>query len=56
VIAISQAIRFVFEYYRKKMSVLEKTVPWVKALLCLTGYCLWCLENCVKYMSKNAYI
>ena len=56
VIAISQAIRIVFEYYRKKMGALEKTIPWVKALLCMTGYCLWCLENCVKYMSKNAYI
>lgn len=38
------------------MGSLEKTIPWVKAVLCMTGYCLWCLENCVKYMSKNAYI
>lgn len=28
----------------------------VKALLCLTGYCLYLLEKCVKYISKNAYI
>jgi Plasma-membrane choline transporter len=24
--------------------------------LALTGYLLWLLENCVKYMTKNAYI
>jgi len=56
IIAICQFIRLVFEYYRKKMGTLEKTIPWVKVVTCLTGYCLWCLEKCVKYISKNAYI
>jgi hypothetical protein len=28
----------------------------VKALLCLTGYLLWMMDKCVKYISKNAYI
>jgi hypothetical protein len=38
------------------MATLEKTVVWVKVILCLTGYLLWCLEKCIKYVSKNAYI
>lgn len=38
------------------MSTLDAAIPWVKVLLCLTGYCLWCLEKCVKFMTKNAYI
>lgn len=56
IIAICQMIRLVFEYYRKKMSIIEKTNPLVKVLFMSTRYCLWCLEKCVKYISKNAYI
>lgn len=56
IIAICQMIRLIFEYYRKQMSVIEKTNPLVKVLFYTTRYCLWCLEKCVKYISKNAYI
>lgn len=56
VIAICQFIQLAFQYYRKKMSALDKTIPWVKALFCLTGYCLNFLEKCIKQVSKNAYI
>jgi hypothetical protein len=49
-------IRLVFEYYRQKMGVVSKEIPIVKVLLVLTGYLLWMMENCVKYISKNAYI
>jgi solute carrier family 44 (choline transporter-like protein), member 2/4/5 len=56
IIAICQMIRLIFEYYRKKMGMLEKTSTLIKILVVSTGYCLWCLEKCVKYISKNAYI
>lgn len=56
IIAICQMIRLLFEYYRKKMGAADKTIPWIKVLFCLTRYCLWCMEKCVKYISKNAYI
>lgn len=56
VIAICQFIKLCFEAFRKKMAVADKTIPWVKAVLCMTGYCLWFLEKCVKMISKNAYI
>ncbi len=56
IIAIVQFIRLMFEYYRKKIQKASKNNPIVKALLCLTGYLLWYLEKCVKFISKNAYI
>lgn len=37
------------------MGVAEKTKV-VKVLICLTGYLLYMMEKCVKFISKNAYI
>lgn len=48
-------LRFLFEYYRKKIGIAEKT-KLVKALICLTSYLLYLMDKCVKYISKNAYI
>ena len=55
IIAVCQMLRFLFEYYRKKIGVAEKT-KLVKALICLTSYLLYLMDKCVKYISKNAYI
>jgi len=54
-IAICQIIRFLFEYYRKKIQAAAPN-PVVKCLLCYTSYLLWALEKCIKYITKNAYI
>lgn len=57
IIAIVQFIRFIFEYYRQfalKNKLKDNRV--IKALLCVTSYLLYCLEKCVKFISKNAYI
>lgn len=56
IIAICTAIRLIFEYFRKKMGAADKTIPWIKALFCMTRCCLECLERCIKYITKNAYI
>ena len=48
-------IRFLFEYYRKKMGVAKET-PFVKVMLCITRYLLYIMEKCVKFITKNAYI
>lgn len=56
VIAICQAVRAAFEYYRRKTKTLDQSVKWVKVLLCMTSYILYLMEKCVKYISKNAYI
>jgi len=54
-IAVCQMLRFLFEYYRRKLGVAKKN-PVVKCLLCYTAYLLWLMEKCVKFITKNAYI
>jgi hypothetical protein len=56
IIAICQTIRIIFEYYRRKMGMMSKEIKWVKVMLAITGWMLWLLENCIKYITKNAYI
>lgn len=56
IIAIVQTIRVIFEYYRRQIQSANKDNKVVKALLCVTGYLLWCLEKCIKFITKNAYI
>ena len=55
-IAVVQTIRLLFEWYRRMIAKASKDNKCVKALLCMTSYCLWILEKCVKFISKNAYI
>jgi hypothetical protein len=56
IIAIVQLIRVIFEYYRQKIQMANKNNPVVKAMLCITSYLLACLERCIKFITKNAYI
>ena len=56
IIAIMQMIKLAFEYFRKQY---EKTVPanpCSKCLICCLRCFIWCLDSCVKFISKNAYI
>lgn len=56
IIAIMQMIKLAFEYFRKKF---EKTVPQnpvTKCLICCFRCCIWYLDYCVKFITKNAYI
>jgi hypothetical protein len=55
-IAVIQTIRVLFEWYRRAMAKASGDNKVVKVLICLTRYCLYILEKCVKYISKNAYI
>ena len=56
IIALVQMIRIIFEYYRRKIQMANKNNPVVKFLLCCTSYLLACLERCIKFITKNAYI
>lgn len=56
IIALVQFIRIIFEYYRSKIEAANKNNPVVKFLLCCTSYLLACLDRCVKFITKNAYI
>ena len=55
-IALIQFIRIIFEYYRRQIEKANKGNPIIKVILCLTSYCLDCLERFIKFISKNAYI
>jgi len=55
-IAVIQTIRLLFEWYRRMINRASKENKVVKAIMCITSYCLYILEKCVKYISKNAYI
>jgi hypothetical protein len=46
----------IFEYYRVKVGSMDKSKPISRFLLKTTGYCLYILENFIKYMTKNSYI
>jgi len=56
-IAVVQLIRAIFEYIVNKMNesgagenAIKKCLEWV--IRC----CLWCLDQCVKFITENAYI
>lgn len=53
IIAIIQMIRLVFEYVMRKM---EGSTSLQKFLKRCISCCLWCLEKCMKFINKNAYI
>jgi hypothetical protein len=56
IIGFCEMINFVFHYYRRLMGTAENTLCCVRVLLCMTSCCLYALEYCIKYISKNAYI
>lgn len=35
---------------------MAKDITWVKIMLILTGWLLWLMEKCVKYITHGAYI
>lgn len=55
-IAVVQTIRVIFEWYRRVIAKASKDNKCIKVLMCITSYCLYLLEKCVKFISKNAYI
>lgn len=55
-IAIIQYMRAVALYIQKHTSKEFRDKQWVKIVFCCINCCLWCLETCLKFISKNAYI
>jgi len=56
IIAIMQMIKFAFEYIRKKYEKLVPANPCTKCIICCLRCFIWCLDTCVKFITKNAYI
>ena len=53
-IAIVQLLRAILDYIDRKTKETQNSVG--RCVLCFCKCCLWCLEKCIRYISKNAYI
>lgn len=56
IIAIVQFIRAILLYIDHQTQDLQKSNLVVKVVLKVVQCCMWCLEKCLKFLSKNAYI
>lgn len=54
IIAIIKTIRAMVAYVQKKAAKLNNRVA--KVILMAIQCCLWCIEKCLKFINKNAYI
>ncbi|RHY61663.1 hypothetical protein DYB30_001469 [Aphanomyces astaci] len=56
IIAVVQFVRAVLMYVDRQTKQLQQSNVAVKVALKAVACCLWCLEKCLKFISKNAYI
>ena len=56
ILAIVKAIRLVMLYVEKKVMELSKDNKTIKVLFCLCNVAIWCLEQCIRYLTHNAFI
>mmetsp|Transcript_23549 Transcript_23549/g.51009 ORF Transcript_23549/g.51009 Transcript_23549/m.51009 type:complete len:660 (-) Transcript_23549:216-2195(-) len=54
IIAIIKMIRAFMAYLQKKADEMDSSIA--KAVLCCCQCCFYCLEKCMKFINKNAYI
>mmetsp|Transcript_8524 Transcript_8524/g.13090 ORF Transcript_8524/g.13090 Transcript_8524/m.13090 type:complete len:646 (+) Transcript_8524:171-2108(+) len=54
IIAIIKTIRAVIAYMQKKAK--QSGNKLAQIVLCVIQCCMWCLEKCMKFLNKNAYI
>ncbi|CAB3236907.1 unnamed protein product [Arctia plantaginis] len=54
IIAIVRVIRVILEYIDQKLKKFDN--PFTRCIMCFCKCFCWCLENFLKFISKNAYI
>ncbi|XP_066520288.1 choline transporter-like protein 2 isoform X2 [Hoplias malabaricus] len=54
ILSVVQVVRVVLEYVEQKLKVAENRVA--KFLLKCMKCCFWCLEKCIQFLNRNAYI
>ena len=54
IIAIIKTIRVIVAYLQHEANKSKSKLA--KAVLCAIQCCMWCLEKCMKFLNKNAYI
>ncbi|RLN87491.1 hypothetical protein BBJ28_00004806 [Nothophytophthora sp. Chile5] len=56
VIAVVQFVRAALLYLDHQTQDLQKSNAVLKVVMKVVQCCLWCLEKCLRFLSKNAYI
>jgi len=56
ILAVVQAIKYTFEYVRNRLNNANPTNAALRFILCLVSYCISCLNRCIKFITKNAYV
>ncbi|KAF4322216.1 hypothetical protein BBO99_00002819 [Phytophthora kernoviae] len=56
IIAVVQFVRAALLYLDHQTRDLQKNNLAVKVMIKIVQCCLWCLEKCLRFLSKNAYI
>eukprot|EP00644_Phytophthora_capsici_P001938 jgi/Phyca11/6833/fgenesh1_pm.PHYCAscaffold_14_\ len=56
IIAVVQFIRAALLYLDHQTQDLQKSNVVLKVVMKIVQCCLWCLEKCLRFLSKNAYI
>ena len=54
IIAIIKTIRAVLAYLERKAKKSGNKIA--QYVICIISCCLWCLEKCMKFLNKHAYI
>jgi len=54
ILAVVQFIRYFMKYLEKQAEAQQNRVMVI--ILKILGSCIWCFEQCVKFLNKNAYI
>eukprot|EP00752_Nemacystus_decipiens_P006151 g5549.t1 len=54
IVAVVEMIRAILSYIQKKAKMSGNVV--VQYLACCCACCFWCLENCIRFINKNAYV
>ncbi|GFR50844.1 hypothetical protein Agub_g13116 [Astrephomene gubernaculifera] len=56
IIAIIQLIRAILEYIDRKTKELQAQNKFAEWAMCIVKCCMWCIEQIVKFINRNAYI
>lgn len=56
IIALVTILKIIFEYFARKAEMANPNNPMAKAIICCARCAVWCLDQYVKYVTKNAFI
>ncbi|XP_061550237.1 choline transporter-like protein 5-A isoform X1 [Phycodurus eques] len=54
ILSVVQLFQIILKYLEKKLKGIDNSLS--RFILCCLTCCFWCLEKCLRYMNRNAYI